>query len=478
VCREVWSANEVSLSERPDNSEPHPDIRLPWSRSDRTLPRRVVRPLQEFLSTSTASGILLLAAAVLALLWANSPWGSSYEELWGTPLEMRLGHWSIGEDLRHWVNDGLMSLFFLVVGLEIKREFRTGELREWRAAALPVVAAFGGMIVPALIYLALNAGGEGSRGWGIPMATDIAFALGVLVLAARHSPAGLKPFILTLAIVDDIGAIIVIALFYAGGVSVAFILTAAAVCVLMVALRRIGVRATYVFVGLGAVVWLATYVSGVHPTIAGVVLGLLAPAVPYQRPDAVSEEARRTADLTVDEPDPPDADAEHWLWLAWLSREAVSPLARTEHGLLPWTSFAIVPLFAFANAGVRLSAERLGDAITSPVTLGVLAGLLVGKILGITGASGLAISSGIARLPSGVRFSHLTGAAAVAGIGFTVSLFIAELAFDDRALVDEAKIGILVASILAGLVGWFLLRSAPTVDQAPMDERGRQAPVG
>jgi NhaA family Na+:H+ antiporter len=453
------------VNERPDSTQPHPDIRLPWSRSDRPLPRRVVRPLQEFLSTSTASGILLLTAAVLALLWVNSPWGGSYEELWTTPLELRIGGLSIGEDLRHWVNDGLMSLFFLIVGLEIKREFLTGELREWRAAALPVVAALGGMIVPALIYLALNASGDGSRGWGIPMATDIAFALGVLLLAARHSPPGLRPFILTLAIVDDIGAIVVIALFYAAGVSSGFLVIAAALCVLMLALRRVGVRTTYVFVALGGLVWLATYASGVHPTIAGVVLGLLAPAVPYQRPHAVSEEARRTADLTVDEPEPPDADAQHWLWLAWLSREAVSPLARTEHALLPWTSFAIVPVFALANAGVRVSIEGLGDAVTSPITLGVLAGLVVGKVVGITGASWLAVRSGIAALPADVRPAHVTGAAAVAGIGFTVSLFIADLAFEDRALVDEAKIGILVASVVAGLVGWVLLRRAPAVPQ-------------
>jgi NhaA family Na+:H+ antiporter len=465
------------VDERPDNSQPHPDILLPWSRSDRTLPRRVVRPLQEFLSTSTASGTLLLAAAVLALLWANSPWASAYEGFWETSLELRLGTWVIGEDLRHWVNDGLMSLFFLVVGLEIKREFLTGELRQWRAAALPVVGAIGGMIVPALLYLALNAGGAGARGWGIPMATDIAFALGVLLLAARHAPPGLKPFILTLAIVDDIGAIIVIALFYAGGVSVEFILAAVAGCVLMLALRKIGVRATYVFVSLGALVWLATYASGIHPTIAGVVLGLLAPARPYQRPHAVSNEARRTADLTVDDPDPPDADAQHWLWLAWLSREAVSPLARTEHALLPWTSFAIVPIFAFANAGVRLSADRLGEAITSPVTIGVLVGLVVGKILGISAAARLALSSGIARLPTGVRFAHLTGAAGVAGIGFTVSLFIADLAFTDPALVDQAKIGILAASIVAGLIGWLVLRSSPAVAEGPSNGEDRQPPA-
>jgi NhaA family Na+:H+ antiporter len=452
------------VEERPE-TQPHPEIRRSWSRSDRPFPRRVLRPLQEFLSTSTASGTLLLFAALLALALANSPWGSVYEEFWSTPLGLSFGDRVIVEDLRHWVNDGLMTLFFLVVGLEIKREFLTGELREWRAAALPVVAAIGGMLMPALIYLAFNAGGAGARGWGIPMATDIAFALGVLALAARHAPSGLKPFILTLAIVDDIGAILVIALFYSEGVALGPLLAAAAVCVVMLAVRRAGVRATYVFVGLGAIVWLATYTSGVHPTIAGVVLGLLAPAAPFQRPRAVSEEARRTADLTVDDPDPPDADASHWLRLAGLSREAVSPLARTEHALLPWTSFWIVPLFAFANAGVQLSGGQIASALSSPVTLGVFFGLVVGKVVGIAGASALALSTRFARLPAGVRFPHLTGAAAVAGIGFTVSLLIAELAFEDRALIDQAKVGILAASVVAGVIGWVLLRIAPPVDQ-------------
>ncbi|MGH2679044.1 MAG: Na+/H+ antiporter NhaA [Actinomycetota bacterium] len=454
------------MSERPDGA-PHPELRPSWSRSDRPVPRRIVRPLQEFLSTATASGTLLLLAALVALAWANSPWGDAYERFWRTPAELHLGSWAIGHDLRHWVNDGLMTLFFLVVGLELKREFQTGELQDRRAAALPVVAAVGGMIVPALIYLALNAGGDGTAGWGIPMATDIAFALGVLVLAARHVPSGLKPFILTLAIVDDIGAIIVIALFYAGGVSIGFLAAAGALCALMLALRRVGVRATPVFVGIGALVWLATYESGVHPAIAGVVLGLLAPAESYQRPRAVSAEARRTADLTTDDPEPPDADAAQWLRLASLSREAVSPLARTEHALLPWTSFVIIPLFAFANAGVRLGGEQIADASASRVTLGVVLGLVIGKVVGISGAAALAVAAKVARLPAGVRLVHLVGASAVAGIGFTVSLFMAELAFDDGSLIAEAKVGILAASVLAGFLGWFVLRLSPSVDEEP-----------
>ncbi|HET6792261.1 MAG TPA: Na+/H+ antiporter NhaA, partial [Actinomycetota bacterium] len=436
------------------------------------VPRRIVRPLQEFLSTATASGVMLLAAAVIALAWANSPWGDAYERFWSTPAELRLGTWAIGNDLRHWVNDGLMTLFFLVVGLEIKREFQTGELQDRRAAALPVVAAIGGMIVPALIYVALNAGERGSSGWGIPMATDIAFALGVLVLAARHAPAGLKPFILTLAIVDDIGAILVIVLFYAGGVSLGFLAAAAGLCGLMLLLQRVGVRATPAFVGLGALLWLATYESGVHPAIAGVVLGLLAPAESYQRPRAVSAEARRTADQTMDHPEPPDADAGQWLRLASLSREAVSPLARTEHALLPWTSFVIIPLFALANAGVRLSGEQVSAASTSRVTLGVVLGLVIGKVVGVSGAAALAVALRLARFPTGVRTAHLIGASAVAGIGFTVSLFMAELAFDDEPLIAEAKVGILAASVLAGALGWIVLRLSPSAEDASIGDVG------
>jgi Na+/H+ antiporter NhaA len=302
------------------------------------------------------------------------------------------------------------------------------------------------------------------------MATDIAFALGVLVLAARHAPAGLKPFILTLAIVDDIGAILVIALFYAGGVSLGFLAAAAALCGLMLLLQRAGVRATSAFVGLGALVWLATYESGVHPAIAGVVLGLLAPAESFQRPRAVSAEARRTADQTMDDPEPPDADAGQWLRLASLSREAVSPLARTEHALLPWTSFVIIPLFALANAGVHLSGEQVVAASTSRVTLGVVLGLVIGKVVGISGAAALAVAMRVARLPAGIRPVHLLGASAVAGIGFTVSLFVAELAFDDEPLIAEAKVGILVASVFAGALGWLVLRLSPSVGDASVGD--------
>jgi NhaA family Na+:H+ antiporter len=420
-----------------------------------------VQPLQSFLDHEAAGGLVLLGAAVVALAWANSPWKAGYEDLWTTELTVRLGSWSVAEDLRHWVNDGLMALFFLVVGLEIKRELLIGELRDPRTAAVPVIAALGGMAVPALVYLAVNAGGGHAEGWGVPMATDIAFAVGVLTIAARQAPSGLRPFLLTLAIVDDIGAILVIALFYSGEIAWEALGAAAGLLVAVVVLQRIHVRATAVYVAIGALVWLAVLESGVHPTIAGVALGLLTPAVPFQRPRAVSEQAHRVADLTVDDPSPPDADAHHWLGLTGLAREAVSPLARVEHLLHPWTSFLVIPLFALANAGVSLGGGALGDALTSRVTLGVVLGLVLGKVAGITLASLAAVRLGLGRLPDGVGTRHLLGVGAVAGIGFTVAIFIAELAFADQRVIDLAKIGVLGASILAGVVGSLLLSAPP-----------------
>ena len=435
-------------------------VRMPWSRSERLFPRRILQPLQSFLETEAASGVLLLVAAATALVWANSPWRGSYGDFWGTNLALGLGKWSVSQDLRHWVNEGMMALFFLVVGLEIKREFLTGELRDRRAAAVPVIAAVGGMVVPAALYAALNAGGAGARGWGVPMATDIAFALGVLTLAARSAPPGLKPFLLTLAIVDDIGAIVVIAVFYSGGIVWTPLVVAVGLVVLTLVLQRIHVRAGATYVLLGIALWIAVFESGVHATIAGVVMGLLTPSVPFQRPRAVSTEAHRVADETVDDPWPPDADAPQWLFLAGISREAVSPLARVESALHPWTSFVVVPVFALANAGMSLSAETIADSATSPVTLGVVLGLVAGKLVGISGASWLAVRLGVGRLPDGVSWGEIAGAAGVAGIGFTVALFVAELAFEGTGLLDAARLGVFAASALGGCIGYVVLRAS------------------
>ena len=432
------------------------ELRPPWSQSDRFVPRTVVRPLQEFLSTSTSSALLLFGAVVVALLWVNSPWGHTYEEFWGTPAQLTLGSHVLGTDLRFWVNDGLMTIFFLLVGIEIKRELTTGELRAPRSAILPAVAAVGGMVVPALLYLAV-AGGEAAHGWGVPMATDIALALGALAIAGRRVPGGLKPLMLTIAIVDDIGAILVIALFYSHGGSGPALLVALMFVGLVLLLQRWHVRSVIPYVVL------ATYEAGVHPTIEGVVLGLLTPAVPFQRPAAVSAAAKRTADETVDDPEPPDADAPAWLALAWYSKEAVPPLARVEHTLLPWSSWLIVPLFALANAGVVLSIHTLSAAVTGGVGLGILLGLVLGKPLGIVLASLGAVRSRVSPLPAGVGWDAIVGMGTMAGIGFTVALFIAELAFvGEPGRLAQAKVAILLASAVAGVLGWLVFRLGPS----------------
>ena len=461
---------KADSTERPRGQDEN-SLRFPWSRSERPVPRLVLRPLQAFLETEASGGALVLAAAAAALAWANSPWSRSYEALWHTELTLSLGPWTGSLDLRHWINEGLMTIFFFVVGLEIKRELTTGELRDPRAAALPAIGAVGGMLVPALLYAALNAGGNGSRGWGIPMANDIAFALGVLAIVGRRLPTSLRSFLLALAIVDDIGAILIIAVFYSGPVSWIPLGLAGALLLVIFALQRLHFTWPLMYWLLGVAVWATALRSGIHPTIAGVALGLLTPSVPFQRPRAVSDEAHRVADDTEDDPFPADADAHHWLRLAELSREAVSPLARLESALHPWTSFLIVPLFALANAGVDLGGGSIAAALGSRIALGIVVGLVVGKTVGITLAAWAAVRVGLAKLPESVRWGQVFGISAVAGIGFTVALFIADLAFVDPAAEQTAKVGILGASLLAGLLGGVLLtavtRTSPSAGNGP-----------
>jgi Na+:H+ antiporter, NhaA family len=413
------------------------------------------RALREFLATETAGGLLLVLAAIVALGWANSPWQASYDTVWHTELGMHLGRWELELDLRHWVNDGLMAIFFLVVGLEVKRELLLGELRDRRRAALPVLAAMGGMIVPVLVYLALNPSLPESEGWGIPMATDIAFALGVLALIAPSIPSAVRLFLLTLAIVDDIGAILVIAVFYSSSVDLGWLAAAGGIVVAIVVLRRIGFAATPLFATLGVCLWLTVHESGVHATLAGVVMGLLAPAEPALTREIVRSRTDELVDVFS-----PDAARQ----TSRLARQSVSQLEWLEHQLHGWSSLVIVPLFALANAGVELSADSAGDALTSSLTIGVVLGLVIGKAIGISLSSWAAVRFGWADLPSGVTWRHLIGAATLGGIGFTVSLFIAALAFDDPVLVDNAKIGVLTASVLA-TVPAFLLLHHPRRDQ-------------
>ena len=414
-----------------------------------TPARRVIAPLRDFLALQAASGILLVLAAVAALVWANSPWKGAYEALWASHLNVGVAGHVLDLDLRHWMNDGLMTLFFFVVGLEIKRELAEGELNDVRKAALPACAALGGMVVPAALFALINHSGRGHAGWGIPMATDIAMALGVLALLGSRVNPALKLFLLALAIVDDIGAILVIAVFYSDGIDGTALLIAALIVAAVIGARVLGIHQVGVYVVLGIALWLAAHEAGIHATIAGVVLGLLAPTQPIVVADLVDEAV--LADISTFE-----TAAE----TARLARQSVSVVEWLEHLLHPWTSYVIVPLFAFANAGIAIDVSSLRRASSSAVTLGVIVGLVIGKVVGVSVASWIAVRIGIAALPDGVTWSTLVGAAALAGIGFTVSLFVAGLAFDDAALEGEAKLGIIVASILAATVGTLLLRRA------------------
>ncbi len=357
---------------------------------------------------AAAGAAVLLGAAVVALLWANSPWRASYGDVWGTHLSLGLRL-----DLLHWVDDGLMAVFFFVVGLEIKREAVSGALRDRRTASLPVVAAVGGMVTPALVFLAVTAGTGAGHGWAVPMATDIAFAVGVLALAGPAVPPSLALFLLTLAVVDDIGAIVVIAVFYAADLRPPYLLAAAALVAAIVGLRRAHVGWVPAYAALGLGLWVTVHASGVHPTIAGVALGLLTP-------------------------DP--------------------PLRRIEDLLRPWTTFVVLPVFALANAGVLVRGDVLRAPAAGAVFAGVALGLAAGKVVGITGAARLATAAGLARRPEGGSWPTLTAVAAVGGIGFTVSLFIAELAFPPGPVRDAAKLGVLAGSVLAGTAGALALR--------------------
>jgi NhaA family Na+:H+ antiporter len=411
-------------------------------------PRGLPLALRRFLRTEAAGGLVLLVSALAALAWANSPWDASYDRLWHTAVNIRVGTVGFTDDLRHFVNEALMTLFFFVVGLEIKRELVTGELRSWRTAALPVIAAAGGMVVPAALYLVLNAGGPGARGWAIPMATDIAFAVGVLAVLGDRVPSSLKLFLLTLAVADDVGAIVVIAVFYSGEVRLLPLAGAAALIVLMAALRRARVVWMPLHTVIGIGVWLATYESGIHATLAGATLGLLAPARPLG-PVAV---AREWASDLSDEPAPADLRV-----MTRLANSAMSVAERLEQALHPVSSFVVLPIFALANAGVALDGSGLRLAGGTAVAGGVVLGLVVGKTVGITAASALAVRLRIGQLPEGVQWSQIAGVAAVAGVGFTVSIFVAGLAFPDARLEAAAKLGITIASALAGMVGAALL---------------------
>jgi Na+/H+ antiporter NhaA len=425
--------------------------------------RNLAAPVRDFLSTETGSAIVVLAGAIAALLWANSPWRDSYESLWSTNLSIRLGGGSVSADLRHWVNEGLMTFFFLVVGLEAKRELDMGELRERRRLAIPVFAAIGGMIVPVAIYLAFNAGGAGGGGWGAAMSTDTAFALGTLALLTPRGATRLRVFLLTLAVVDDLGALLVIATAYTTHVSLAALAVAIALFALLVALRYAPAWRRQASLMVGVALWVAMFKSGIDPIIAGLAVGLVTSAYPPSR-----EDLERATALTRSFREQPTPELARSAQLGVLS--AISPNERLQYGLHPWTSYVVVPLFALANAGIHITGGLLADASTSPITLGVLLAYVLGKPLGILGASWLASRRALHGARPALSWPSLAGGGAIAGVGFTVSLLISSLAFHGERL-GEAKLGVLAAAVVAPLLAWVAFQLA---GRLPRELRARQ----
>jgi Na+:H+ antiporter, NhaA family len=433
---------------------------------------RILSPFERFLRQTTAGGIVLMGTTMLTLLVANSRWGGAFQHFWDQPLDLRLGAWQLDQSLHHLVNDGLMALFFLLVGLELKREMLVGELSSLRDAVLPVVAAIGGMLIPALIYLAFNPEGPSASGWGIPMATDIAFAVGILVLLAWRIPRNLIVFLTALAIADDLGAVLVIALFYTAQLDYEALGFGAAILTVLVLLNRGGIRHPLPYGLLGISLWLALLHSGVHATLAGIFLAFAIPARSYYTPQQFERRLEKLTQAfrseTVNPETPDDPLSNHRMaTIAESLEEAANavqaPLQRMEHALQPWVAFGVIPVFALANAGIDFGEIQLAETLAQPVTIGVILGLVLGKFIGIGATSWLAVRLGIGRLPTGVEWRHIFGAAWLGGVGFTMSLFINQLAFPEAPwLLEQARFGILAASAISAVMGliWLYFSSA------------------
>jgi len=430
----------------------------------------IITPFEEFIHRQTTSGLLLMGTALLALVLANGPLASAYQHVIHTPVSLGVGSWALDMSLHHWINDGLMALFFFVVGLELKREILVGELANPRNAMLPIAAAIGGMVVPALIYFAFNPQGDGAIGWGIPMATDIAFAIGALALLASRVPKALITFLVALAIVDDLGAVMVIAVFYTDTIALGPLTVAGGLFALLLLFNMVGIRKTAPYLIVAACLWYALLQSGVHATLAGILGALSVPAVPKYKPERFSDHVR---DLMQ------RFDASHEPGKSIMTNDKLravvqtlengvhsveAPLQRLEHAWHTPVAYLVIPIFALANAGIPLEFSALGETLTHPVLLGVALGLVLGKFLGITGACWLLLKMGVAELPKGTRFTQIAGVSLLAGIGFTMSIFVAQLGFEGREdLLLMAKTGILGASLLAGVGGfiWLYLVSKP-----------------
>jgi len=439
-------------------------IHAPWEKTF----DKILTPFEQFVNRQTTSGLLLMSTAILALVLANSALSGFYQHLVHTPIGINIGDWALEKTLHHWVNDGLMALFFFVVGLELKREILVGELAEPRQAALPIVAALGGMVVPALVYISFNPTGDAVRGWGIPMATDIAFAIGALVLLADRVPKALITFLVALAIVDDLGAVMVIALFYTDNLVLEALAVAALILVVLIIFNRAGIRHPLPYILLGALLWFVLLKSGVHATLAGVLTAFTIPARPKYDPSHFSTHVKELMTRF---------DASHQRDKNIMTNEALhtvvqtlehgvhkveTPLQRLEHAMHTPVAFLVIPIFAFINAGIPMEFASLDDTLTHPVTLGVMLGLILGKFLGIFGVSWIALKLGIGQLPAHTSLSQIGGVALLGGIGFTMAIFIAEAGFAGQPeYLLMAKTGILLASLLAGISGfiWLLLVS-------------------
>ncbi|CAJ0723213.1 Na+/H+ antiporter NhaA [Ralstonia pickettii] len=421
------------------------------------LAERAFTTLERFLHIEAISGIVLLIAAAVALIWANSSFAHSYHALWHTPLSIGFGNFVFAQSLHFWINDALMTVFFLVVGMEIRREIHEGALSNLSQAALPMAAAVGGVVVPALIYLALNSEPVRQHGWAVPTATDIAFAVGVLALLGRSIPSNVRVYLLALAIIDDIVAVLIIAFFYSGGLDYSGFAVAALGVAVVLSLQQIGIGSAYAYVGPGAVVWIGLLMTGAHPTLAGVVLGLMTPVFPVrtrERPmDAVSRITKELLGRDGDATKDMSLLAHPLRQLRLAQRELLPPVVRVQMALHPWVAYGVMPLFALTNAGVSLGGIDLSAEGPQWIMFGVALALVAGKPLGVVGVSWLMVRLGLCRLPLGVSWGSICLIGLLAGIGFTMSIFIAMLAFADENLLGAAKLGVLLGSLVAALLG-------------------------
>jgi len=462
--------NEMNEEKNTDAKVKTGEYHAPWEKSF----DKILTPFEEFIHRQTTSGLLLMGMAVLALVLANGPLASAYEHVVHTLISLAIGSWTLEMTLHHWINDGLMALFFFVVGLELKREMLVGELASPRNAMMPIAAAVGGMVVPALIYFAINPGGDAALGWGIPMATDIAFAIGALALLASRVPKALITFLVALAIVDDLGAVMVIAVFYTDSIALTPLAIAGSLFALLLAFNMSGIRKTLPYFIVAVLLWYALLQSGVHATLAGILGALSVPATPKYNPERFSQHVK---DLMR------RFEASHQPGKSIMTNDALravvqtlengvhsveAPLQRLEHFWHMPVAYLVIPIFALANAGIPLSFGSLGETLTDPVMLGVSLGLVLGKFVGITGASWLVLKLGVAELPKDTRFTQIAGVSLLAGIGFTMSIFVAQLGFShNEEMLLMAKTGILFASLLAGVSGfiWLYMVSKPVDSQ-------------